>query len=115
MRPDSIFLPIGQRDNELTDLPSHSFTRKSSQLWRYIADRAAVMAISNLPVMWLFSTRNNCLLWATSWEFGTFNTFHRWIGRACAIEVFVHGVSIRIFSEEALEKLSPSWIGVDKV
>ena len=76
------------------------------------------MAISNLPVMWLFSTRNNCLLWATSWEFGTFNTFHRWIGRVCAIEVFVHGmgvcvyqyqgVSIPIFSKDALEKISSS-------
>ncbi|KAI2696876.1 hypothetical protein CBS147332_8839 [Penicillium roqueforti] len=87
------------------------FTRKSSQLWRYIADRAAVMAISNLPVMWLFSTRNNCLLWATSWEFGTFNTFHRWIGRACAIEVFVHGMGVCIYQYQEVGKefFLPLW------
>jgi hypothetical protein len=81
----------------LTILNSNSFTQKSTQLWRYIGDRAGVMAINNLPVMWLFATRNNFLLWATGWEFTTFNIFHRWIARACALEVFVHGMCVCIY------------------
>ena len=55
------------------------------------------MAINNLPVMWLFATRNNFLLWATGWEFATFNMFHRWIARACGLEVFVHGMCVCIY------------------
>lgn len=55
------------------------------------------MAINNLPVMWLFATRNNFLLWATGWDFATFNMFHRWIARACGLEVFVHGMCVCIY------------------
>ncbi|KAJ5857299.1 hypothetical protein N7455_008193 [Penicillium solitum] len=87
------------------------FTQKSTQLWRYIGDRAGVMAINNLPVMWLFATRNNFLLWATGWEFATFNMFHRWIARACGLEVFVHGMCVCIYQnlELGTEYFLPIW------
>ncbi|KAJ5802399.1 uncharacterized protein N7503_004849 [Penicillium pulvis] len=81
------------------------FTKKSTQLWRYIGDRAGALVINNLPVMWLFATRNNILLWVTGWDFATFNTFHRWIGRACAIEIFLH--------ELGTEYFLPLWKDVD--
>ncbi|KAJ5975030.1 hypothetical protein N7481_008737 [Penicillium waksmanii] len=91
------------------------FTKKSTQLWRYIGDRAGALVINNLPVMWLFATRNNLLLWVTRWDFATFNTFHRWIGRACAIEIFLHGMAVCIYQYKELgtEYFLPLWKDVD--
>ncbi|KAJ5527812.1 hypothetical protein N7513_011971 [Penicillium frequentans] len=91
------------------------FTKKSTQLWRYIGDRAGALVINNLPVMWLFATRNNILLWVTGWDFATFNTFHRWIGRACAIEIFLHGMAVCIYQYKELgtEYFLPLWKDVD--
>ncbi|KAG4440540.1 hypothetical protein IFR05_003956 [Cadophora sp. M221] len=62
------------------------------QAWRYIADRTAVMAYANLPVMWMFSGRNNIFLWATGWEFSTFNLFHRHVARIATLQAAIHSI-----------------------
>ncbi|CZT12929.1 uncharacterized protein RAG0_16574 [Rhynchosporium agropyri] len=63
------------------------------QAWRYISDRTAVMSYANLPVMWMFSGRNNVFLWATGWEFSTFNLFHRHVARIATLQAFIHSVA----------------------
>lgn len=63
------------------------------QVWRYIADRTGIVAYANLPILWLFSGRNNIFLWATGWDFGTFNLFHRHVARVATIEAIVHSAA----------------------
>ncbi|PTB72244.1 hypothetical protein M440DRAFT_1472909 [Trichoderma longibrachiatum ATCC 18648] len=67
------------------------------QLWRYIADRTGVMAYANLPLIWMFSGRNNIFIWLTGWQFGTFNLFHRHIARIATLQAIMHSVGYTAF------------------
>ncbi|KAF2279748.1 uncharacterized protein EI97DRAFT_413032 [Westerdykella ornata] len=64
----------------------------STQLWRYVSDRTGVIALANFPLIWLFGTRNNVLMWLTGWGFGTYNSFHRWVARVATVQAVVHSV-----------------------
>ncbi|QDS77776.1 hypothetical protein FKW77_005259 [Venturia effusa] len=65
----------------------------SSQVWRYVGNRTAIICYSNLPVIWMFSGRNNIFLWATGWTYATFNVFHRHVARVATIQAIVHAIS----------------------
>ncbi|KAL7926928.1 ferric reductase like transmembrane component domain-containing protein [Trichoderma austrokoningii] len=67
------------------------------QIWRYIADRAGIMAYSNLPLMWMFSGRNNVFIWLTGWQFSTFNLFHRHIARIATLQAIFHSIAYTAF------------------
>lgn len=54
------------------------------------------MAYSNLPLIWMFSGRNNIFLWATGWDYSTFNVFHRNIARVATIEAIVHSAAYTV-------------------
>ncbi|KAL7906087.1 ferric reductase like transmembrane component domain-containing protein [Trichoderma velutinum] len=76
----------------------------SPQLWRYIADRTGIIAYANLPLMWMFSGRNNIFIWLTGWPFSTFNLFHRHIARITTLQAIFHSIGYTAFyftSEEA--------------
>ncbi|TPX13416.1 uncharacterized protein E0L32_006146 [Thyridium curvatum] len=77
--------------------PIYGWPKVSIQLWRYIADRMATMCLSNLPILWLFSGRNNIFIWATGWHFSTFNLFHRHIARVSMLQAAIHGISNTVF------------------
>ncbi len=62
------------------------------QTWRYVADRTGILCYANLPMLWMFSGRNNVFMWATGWSFSTFNTFHRNIARVATIQAIVHSI-----------------------
>lgn len=51
------------------------------------------MSYANLPVMWMFSGRNNIFLWATGWEFSTFNLFHRHVARIATLQAAIHSIA----------------------
>ncbi|TVY24474.1 Ferric/cupric reductase transmembrane component [Lachnellula hyalina] len=67
-----------------------------SQGWRYVADRTGILSYANLPVMWIFAGRNNIFLWATGWDFPTFNIFHRHIGIVATVQAIVHAVAYTV-------------------
>lgn len=46
--------------------------------------------------MWIFAGRNNIFLWATGWDFSTFNTFHRHIGIVATVQAIVHAVACTV-------------------
>lgn len=64
----------------------------STQLWRYVSDRTGVISLANFPLIWLFGTRNNILIWVTGWGFGTYNNFHRWVARVATVQAVVHSI-----------------------
>lgn len=76
----------------LTDRSS-SWTNNSDQIWTYVSDRTGILAVANLPILWLFAGRNDVFLWLTGWNFGTFNMFHRWVARVSTVEAIVHSIA----------------------
>ncbi|KAF2742778.1 ferric-chelate reductase-like protein [Sporormia fimetaria CBS 119925] len=64
----------------------------STQLWRYVSDRTGVISLANFPLIWLFGTRNNVLMWLTGWGFGTYNNFHRWVARVATVQAVIHSI-----------------------
>lgn len=66
------------------------------QTWRYISDRSGIICYANLPWLWMFSGRNNIILWATGWRFSTFNIFHRHIARIATVEAIVHSIGYTV-------------------
>ncbi|KAL7939228.1 hypothetical protein V8C35DRAFT_326351 [Trichoderma chlorosporum] len=67
------------------------------QIWRYIADRAGIIAFANLPLLWMFSGRNNIFIWLTGWHFSIFNLFHRHIARIATLQAIIHSIGYTAF------------------
>ncbi|OAA60317.1 serine/threonine-protein kinase [Niveomyces insectorum RCEF 264] len=64
----------------------------ASQIWRGIADRTGTMSYGNIPILWMFSGRNNIFIWLTGWSFGTFNMFHRHVARMATLQAIFHSI-----------------------
>lgn len=62
------------------------------QAARYIADRTGIICYATLPILWIFSGRNNIFLWLTGWSFSTFNIFHRHVARIATVLAIVHSI-----------------------
>ncbi|KAL6904502.1 ferric reductase like transmembrane component domain-containing protein [Trichoderma evansii] len=67
------------------------------QIWRYVADRTGIIAFANLPLIWMFSGRNNIFIWLTGWHFSTFNLFHRHIARIATLQAIIHSIGYTSF------------------
>ncbi|CAK7237864.1 hypothetical protein SBRCBS47491_010180 [Sporothrix bragantina] len=80
----------GQADNIF-------FGGNAPQIWRYMADRTGTMSYGNLPLLWIFSGRNNIFLWLTGWSFGTFNIFHRHIARIATLQGIMHSIGYTFY------------------
>lgn len=57
-----------------------------------IANRQGVLALSLLPLVILYSGRNNPLLWITNWSQSTFSLLHRWMAVLCMIHAAAHSL-----------------------
>jgi len=81
------------------------------QISRYLAIRAGLLAIAQLPVVWVSAQRNDPLLWITGWSFTTYNRFHRWVARLCLVLAIVHSSSYSIYTWHAGPGLyAASWM-----
>lgn len=61
--------------------------------------------MANLPLLWIFGTRNDILLWLSGWTFATFNRFHRWVARVAVAQAVAHSVAYTfqlIYSKHSL-------------
>jgi hypothetical protein len=71
------------------------FTRKEETL-AYIGYRTGHVAYALLPLLLLFSSRNNVLLWITSWSYSTYLLMHRWVSRIFAVQAIVHSITLLV-------------------
>ena len=58
----------------------------------YVMWRTGSFALYYLPLVILFSGRNNVLLWLSNWSHSTYMLLHRWIARVFAVHVILHSV-----------------------
>lgn len=64
------------------------------EILSYIGYRTGHISYALLPLVILFSTRNNFLLWITNWSYGTYILLHRWIARVFAVQAIVHSITM---------------------
>lgn len=64
------------------------------EILAYIGYRTGHIGYALLPLVILFSTRNNFLLWVTNWSHSTYMLLHRWVARIFAIQAIVHSITL---------------------
>ncbi|KIX93597.1 uncharacterized protein Z520_10775 [Fonsecaea multimorphosa CBS 102226] len=62
------------------------------ELMAYWMWRTGALAFCQLPVLFLFSSRNNILLWLTNWSHATYMLLHRWIARFFLLQTILHSI-----------------------
>jgi hypothetical protein len=84
-----VFLAIGYK----TAWPNQTnqwYQNHYQELMAYFMWRTGVLAFCNMPVLFLFSSRNNILLWLTNWSHSTYMLLHRWIARLFLLQTLLH-------------------------
>lgn len=72
-------------------MQSHAwYSDPHDDILAYVFYRTGVFAFVMAPLTFLFSSRNNVLLWATSWSHPTFLLLHRWVARLFALLALLH-------------------------
>lgn len=71
-------------------LPHPNFKDQWKLNVRLINYRVDIMAMSLLPVIYIFGIRNNPFVTMTGLSLGSFNFYHRWCAYVCTILVLIH-------------------------
>ncbi|KAE8378513.1 ferric reductase [Aspergillus bertholletiae] len=67
----------------------------------YVSNRAGILSFANIPLLVLYSSRNNILLWLTNWSHSTFLLLHRWVAAICVLEACLHSaIYLQIYSTQ---------------
>lgn len=72
--------------------PNLWYPGQSVELMAYVVWRTGCYSLALLPVVILFSARNNTLLWLTHWSHETYILLHRWVARIFALLVIIHSI-----------------------
>lgn len=75
-----------------TIMPHSWYGTKGQQIMADVANRTGVLSFANLPLLILFSSRNNFLFQVTDWSQSTFLLLHRWAAGIAATEAAIHSV-----------------------
>ncbi|KAK6330012.1 hypothetical protein TWF718_003439 [Orbilia javanica] len=83
------------------------------EILAYIGYRTGHISYALLPLVILFSGRNNFLLWVTNWSYSTYILLHRWVARLFALHAIIHSIVLLLTyqgtgSYEAMSK-EPYW------
>lgn len=94
--------------------PDAWYDSRSAAVLVYVTNRQGVLSFANIPLLILYSSRNNALLWLTNWSHSTFLLIHRWIAILCTIEACLHSaIYLQIYvsnGTHAEESALPYWI-----
>lgn len=87
---------------------------KREEIMTLFANRVGVISFANIPLLILYSSRNNVLLWLTDWSHSTFLLLHRWVAGIATIQAILHSIIyLRLKLEahtHAEESKLPYWI-----
>ncbi|KAK6534914.1 hypothetical protein TWF281_006214 [Arthrobotrys megalospora] len=72
--------------------PQSTFGSRAEQNMSVMGCRAGVLALGNMVAMFVFSSRNNVLLYLTDWSHSTFLLLHRWLGYWTIIQTVLHSI-----------------------
>ncbi|KAK3386492.1 ferric reductase-like transmembrane component [Podospora didyma] len=78
--------------------PNAFFLTQYKEVVNYICIRTGAFAFVLLPILLLFSSRNNILLYLCNWPHSTFLLLHRWVARLFMVHVVIHSITaLRIY------------------
>ena len=87
---------------------------KRGEILAYAGYRTGNIAFAFLPLVILFSGRNNILLWITNWSHSTYLLLHRWIARIFVIQTILHSVFLLAAYNQSgiysVNYLEPYWL-----
>ncbi|CAO3642618.1 unnamed protein product [Cunninghamella echinulata] len=100
-RLESIFVFLYVALNIILLFPSYDLFMENTywsgdlglQLIRYIADRSGEMSFAQLPLVYLFSGRNNIMIWLTGWSYDRFMVAHKWTSRVMFLHAVIHSIT----------------------
>ncbi|KAK0609455.1 ferric reductase-like transmembrane component [Immersiella caudata] len=85
-----------------SDQPSAWFPNTWHEISAYVLYRTGTLGFMLLPILFLFASRNNVLLWLSNWSHSTFLLLHRWVARVFTLYVVVHSIiGLQIYSANA--------------
>lgn len=73
-------------------VPNPFLVNRMDQHLRYLGNRSGIISFTQLPLVILFSGRNNILIKLTGWSYNTFQVYHRWVARVMVIQIIIHSV-----------------------
>ncbi|KAI0456411.1 ferric-chelate reductase [Xylaria acuta] len=68
------------------------YANRHWELFAYFMWLTGVLAFCNMPVLFLFSSRNNILLWLTNWSHSTYMLLHRWIACLFLFQTLLYSI-----------------------
>ncbi|KAH6912889.1 metalloreductase [Coprinopsis sp. MPI-PUGE-AT-0042] len=93
--------------------PNNISDTRRLQIIQIIGRRSGALGMADFVALFLFSSRNNVMLWVTDWSHSTFLLFHRWIAYCAIFQICFHSmffVIIRGAAAHAEESKLPYWI-----
>ncbi|KAL9004309.1 MAG: hypothetical protein Q9188_002873 [Gyalolechia gomerana] len=91
-----------------------SVSGSDGEIISYVTNRLGVLSFANIPLLFLYSGRNNILLWLTNWSHGTFLILHRWVAWIATIQAVLHSaiyLEMYIHTDtHASESKLPYWV-----
>ncbi|KAK1766307.1 ferric-chelate reductase fre2 [Phialemonium atrogriseum] len=72
--------------------PNTWYESTSIEVMAFVANRTGILSFANFPLVFLYSGRNNILLWVTDWSHSTFLLLHRWIAFICTLQAVLHSI-----------------------
>lgn len=104
-----IFSAIGYRAMQV---PYNTWYNSTYQeILAYFSSRTGVLAFAIAPLVILFSSRNNVLLWLTGFSHSTYVLLHRWLARIFTLQVILHSIAELVvyldmdrYDEESLQE-----------
>lgn len=93
--------------------PQSTFASREEQEHSTIGNRAGVLALGNMIVSFVFSARNNFLLWVADWSHSTYLLLHRWLGYWTIVHTVLHSILLleyyKKYGDYAMELAKPYW------
>ncbi|KAK3985093.1 putative ferric reductase transmembrane component [Cladorrhinum sp. PSN332] len=91
--------------------PHLYYKSQSYEVMAYIFYRTGIAAYALLPLIILFSSRNNVLLlWLTNWSHATYMLLHRWVARLFVLHALVHSfLALPVFLPQKAVRESDYW------
>jgi predicted ferric reductase len=77
--------------------PNTVFTCNKGQKFVSIADRTGIIGTIQLPIVYLFATRNNIFSNITGISYRTFQLFHKWTSRVVFVLLIIHCIFYLMF------------------
>lgn len=62
--------------------------------------RSGIMGTILIPLLVLFTGRNNILLWLTGWSYATNITYHKWVSRISFLLILLHSITYTAYFVE---------------